>query len=129
LRPTVPCNGLNSPLPPSDPNDPANDLCREKSGADHKETYVVKCDIGTPCAIPQAQAYDHHDGSLDVERTIYLVNDDGHSVPGGAEEVDYSQINWQDRAEFLVKYSAEDSSGNSAERVSQKDPTWKSYHC
>jgi len=113
----VPCNGLNSPLPPSDPNDPANDLCREKSGADHKETYVVKCDIGTPCAIPQAQAYDHHDGSLDVERTIYLVNDDGHSVPGGAEEVDYSQINWQDRAEFLVKYSAEDSSGNSAERL------------
>jgi hypothetical protein len=93
-------------------------LCREKEGPDHKETYVVKCAVGSPCSIPHAQAYDHHDGSLDVERTIFLVNDDGHAAPGGAQQVDYYQINWNMRAEFLVKYSAVDGAGNAAERVS-----------
>jgi hypothetical protein len=78
---------------------------------------MVQCEIGHPCDIPQAQGYDHQDGMLDVERFIYLINDDGHLLQNNPLLVHYTNINWEVRAEYLVKFSAEDSSGNRAERL------------
>jgi hypothetical protein len=78
---------------------------------------MLQCDIGNPCTIPQAKGYDHHDGMLDVERFIYLINDDGHLLDANPILVDYANINWNDRSEYLVKFSAADTSGNRAERL------------
>jgi hypothetical protein len=66
--------------------------------------------------IPSAQGYGHHDGLLDVERRIFLVNDDGR-LQIAPQLVDYSAINWSEREKYLVKFSAADGAGNQAEKL------------
>jgi hypothetical protein len=53
--------------------------------------------------------------SLSVTEQYYLVNLDGQNPPQPDEPVQH--VDWQSRAEYVIKYSAEDASGNSAEQV------------
>jgi hypothetical protein len=74
------------------------------------------------CKLPHAKAYDHHDGSVEVSTSLYLVNNGIITDPiDQCNECDAGQaerkINWRHRAEYLMKFDAKDSSGNQAEQV------------
>lgn len=76
---------------------------------------------GVNCGIPVGKAYDHHDGKLDVTRTVMLVDTD--SIPKNKKVsvcVDgkrcKSKINYRQRSTYRVLYDACDKSGNCAEQ-------------
>jgi hypothetical protein len=90
-----------------------------------KASYGV-CIAGDPrnikdCKLPSAQAYDHHDGGLEVTKTTHLVNVNvkaGQRGSGKCEGKDQEEkINWDRRSEYIIKYNAQDKSGNSAEEI------------
>jgi hypothetical protein len=61
-----------------------------------------------------ASAFDHHDGDLDVQQRIYLVNNNGTSL--STPELK-SALDYDIRSEWVVKYDASDRSGNEAEQI------------
>jgi hypothetical protein len=71
------------------------------------------------CHIPKASAHDHHQGNIDVETRVFLVNNDGVAVN---EEMDYAAkgiacVNFDKRSTYLFKYDAADLSGNRADQL------------
>jgi hypothetical protein len=64
--------------------------------------------------MPTARAFDHHDGELEVQKRIYLVNNDGNV---GNLQNSHASVNYNLRSEWLIKFDAEDASGNKAEQV------------
>merc|ERR1719199_2493805 len=75
--------------------------CAAKTGAASKD-----------CALPQARAYDHHDGNIAVKSAIYLINDDNKTGMWKKASVNYNR-----RSEYIVKYDAADAAGNKADQV------------
>ena len=101
----------------------SKDSTSHLSSAEVNTAKLHVCEAGSTsasvdCALPIASAYDHHDGSLAVQRDIFLLrseaknNEDGLVKPGRREVINYNY-----RAEYIVKYNAKDSSGNDAEEV------------
>lgn len=85
---------------------------------------VAKKDTAATCPLPQAKAYDHHDGLLaKVDYKLYLVNNNGkpavqHSYKCSGSSVSPKNcINYNLRSEWIARYDAADASGNSAEQV------------
>jgi hypothetical protein len=106
------CNGFNTAaMSSSDPT------CRPRFGVVHGSSHsfsedyakvcVAKQDDSTHCPLPSAQAYDHHQGLINVTTNIYLVNLEG-TVPPNALTRTYAAIDYSSRSEWLLKYDAED---------------------
>lgn len=77
---------------------------------------VAKSTSPANCKIPKATAHDHHEGSIDVETRIFLVNKDG--VPENTEVgSDVSAVDFAVRSTYLFKYDAQDASGNRADQL------------
>ena len=127
----VPCSGLKNNV--KDDTSPPPQFCRARTGINSKgnrfvEQYSRTCAAGTAtstnCALPNAHAYDHHDGALTVVEVIKHVNDDSRPVAeanqivngtgsfGAANGIDYSK-----RGEYTIEYDAVDGSGNRAEQL------------
>merc|ERR1719486_205257 len=94
---------------------------RSATGTGYAESsYVHSCvakkaDKKT-CPLPQAKAYDHHDGVLGVTTAVYLVNND--KTPVNQKKCSNKNcIDYQLRSEWVVKYDAADAAGNAAEQV------------
>jgi hypothetical protein len=69
------------------------------------------------CPEPTAQAFDHHQGQIDVIKTVHLLmRSDPGQMPKPVDEV-LEDINYLLRGEYTLRYEAEDSSGNKAENV------------
>jgi hypothetical protein len=80
----------------------------------------AKSDTGTSCAQPKCRAFDWH--ALAAERThkdcdisYYLINEDNQSMES---PVKHDAIDYNLRSEWLIKYDAEDASGNKAKQAS-----------
>lgn len=77
------------------------------------------------CPEPEAKAYDHHNGELDVTRRVYLVDYDNAQTKDGValptECTDSSSvctgIDYTKRSIYLIKFDAQDASGNHAEQI------------
>jgi len=85
-----------------------------------KREYTLTCEIRDEsnekkCSLPQARAYDHYGGDLNVSTTIFLVDNNENDESYISQEK--SNINWQHRGRYLIYYDAEDKSGNHAEQV------------
>ena len=108
----VPCNGFQGTAAASHP------LCRSRQAAGSREDYSKTCQAKAAnsqnCPMPTARAFDHHDGELEVEKRIYLVNNDGKV---GNLQDSHASVNYDLRSEWLIKFDAEDGSGNKAEQV------------
>jgi hypothetical protein len=105
-------------------HDPGNapDTCDPTSATQTiQSSYAKRCHVLTDtkltCAEPSATAFDHHDGKLDVTKAITLLLRSlprenpkavGESVP---------DVNYNMRGEYVLRYDAEDSSGNKAENL------------
>lgn len=103
-------------------------LCRAargtlKKGYSYVEKYSRSCPAGqsdiTSCALPNAHAYDHQDGSLHVTKTIKLMNNDGkRCIPTKTNSFCVEPaVNYARRSEYAVEYDATDSAGNQAEKL------------
>jgi hypothetical protein len=90
--------------------------CRSRSlnTFDYAKTCPAVTADATSCPEPSASAFDHHDGTLSVQRALYLVNNDG-TIPSHPEVK--QAIEYSIRSEWLLKYNAEDQSGNKAEQI------------
>jgi hypothetical protein len=69
--------------------------------------------------MPTAQAFDHHDGQIQVLSVLYLVNENGIKKHQTFQQIDYDL-----RSEWLNTYGASDASGNTddaAARVRVRD--------
>jgi len=80
---------------------------------------IAKSTSPSNCKIPHASAHDHHEGNLDVETRVFLVNDDGNVMN---EEKDYAAegiacVDFDKRSTYLFKYDAADASGNRADQL------------
>jgi len=95
-----------------------------KANAEHLSSKQVNtnkvhvCEAGassakTDCALPVAKAYDHHDGQLAVSRQITLVRCSTKDAVGACKKT----LNYNQRSEYIVKYNAQDKSGNKADQV------------
>ena len=80
----VPCSGLKKNAPVNS----TSQFCRARTGINSKgnrfvEQYSRTCAAGTAtsttCALPNAHAYDHHDGALTVVEVIKHVVQEAHS--------------------------------------------------
>jgi len=81
----------------------------------------------TDCPEPEAQAYDHHEGQLaavDKAYVLYVESDPGTFPPNKVDRLidpsDYilgSGVDHNQRGEYLIEYSAVDSSQNAADNV------------
>jgi hypothetical protein len=103
-------------------------LCRARAGNirpgySYVEKYSRSCPAGvadaTTCALPNAHAYDHQDGSLTVTKTIKLMNVDGTKCAPSADN-DFcveAVVSYARRAEYAVEYDAKDAAGNDAEKL------------
>jgi hypothetical protein len=96
----------------------SNPLCRARRGPGFRQDFakicIAKASNTQNCPLPKAEAYDRHEGTLEVQQKIYLVNDDGKM---GDLEKSYDSIDYSKRSEWLIKFDAEDESGNKAEQV------------
>ena len=81
---------------------------------DFSTTCTTKASTSVTCPEPHASAYDHHDGELQVTKSLYLVNNDGVVPPTTPLE---TAIDYNLRAQWLLKYDASDRAGNDAEQV------------
>jgi hypothetical protein len=93
----------------------------KKSEGLSNEDYSKTCPAGMPateaateCPLPQATAFDHHDGSLTVQQKLFLVRDDSGplTTPELRTTMDYTI-----RSEWIAKYDASDRAGNEAEQI------------
>merc|ERR1719399_1229563 len=95
----------------------------------------------TKCQLPMAMAYDHANGTLPVVSTLFRVDhqvactnkgtapNSADRAPAGCDLGDYrsgtsqtdetqlSSIDFSKRSTYLLKYDAEDASGNKAEQA------------
>jgi hypothetical protein len=102
-------------------------------GEDHprfQQTYAKHCMVsenihgakncpGADCTCPEptAQAFDHHQGQIDVVKTVHLLmRSDPRSMPVPLD-VTLADIDYGIRGEYTLRYEAEDESGNAAENV------------
>jgi hypothetical protein len=71
------------------------------------------------CALPTAKAYDHHDSNIVVNSVVCLINDaPANGAKGGMKmSCDKTVVNYALRSEYIVKYDAQDDSGNKADQV------------
>jgi hypothetical protein len=103
-------------------------LCRHAAGMirpgySYVEKYSRSCPAGVAdaatCALPNAHAYDHQDGSLIVTKTVKLMNLDGKKcMPTTANKFCKEQaVSYARRAEYAVEYDAMDGAGNQAEKL------------
>ena len=87
--------------------------------------HYLKCPAKTSteksCPLPTAHAFDSEDGNEEVERAFFLVNKDGSTGPTAQVAVlphtGLPAHFYTQRSEWLVKYSARDSSGNQADTL------------
>merc|ERR1719305_1919023 len=81
------------------------------------------CTAGDPrnakhCKLPQAFAYDHHDGKkIEVKQTTHLVNVNARGSGKCVPKMKQEPINWNRRSEYIIKYNAADRAGNQAEEI------------
>jgi hypothetical protein len=95
------------------------------TGYSSVEKYSRTCPAGintdiTSCPLPDAHAYDHHDGSLTVAKKIKIMNLDGTPCRPTAEKpykCNRNAVNYAHRAEYTIEYDAADSAGNKAEKL------------
>jgi hypothetical protein len=83
-----------------------------------RQDWTERCPAGTTttalnCPIPEAMAFDHHDGSLPVMSRVFLVDSDNN----GAAATQVSAVEYDKRATYLLKFDASDAAGNHAEQV------------
>jgi hypothetical protein len=121
-------NGVGHSGYPSNP-----DSCSENDLGDQsrfKQTYAKHCKVsqntdgakdcpGPDCTCPEptAQAYDHHQGQIDVIKTVHLLmRSDPRQMPVPVD-ITLADIEYTLRGEYTLRYEAEDSSGNQAENV------------
>jgi len=83
--------------------------------------YAKKCQVLTDtkamCPEPQANAFDHHDGILDVRKEVeVLVLSDPHELPRKVN-TPVPDVDYQKRGEWMLRYDAADANGNDAEQV------------
>jgi len=85
------------------------------------EDWVERCPAGANtnvgnCPEPSAEAYDHVDSPLAVQKNIWLVDDNGVTpateLPKIVASVDYAAL-----GTYLFKFQASDSAGNQAEEI------------
>jgi hypothetical protein len=79
---------------------------------DYAQRCAAKSSNAKSCPLPKARAYDHDNKRLDIQRTLYLVNEDGKSYKKMIGNVDYRK-----RSTVLIKYDSMDRSGNNAEQL------------
>jgi hypothetical protein len=120
--------GVGHPGYPSNPNS-----CNDNDLGDQsrfQQTYAKHCMVsenadgaqncpGSECTCPEptAQAFDHHQGQIDVIKTVHLLmRSDPRQMPVPVD-VTLADIDYTLRGEYTLRYEAEDSSGNKAENV------------
>jgi hypothetical protein len=95
---------------------PYTHLGKVNKKGEKKEDYAQHCAAGSStresCPLPKARAFDHKDHRLNIQRTVYLVNQDGKSYSKLIGNPDYSK-----RSTVLIKYDSMDRSGNNAEQI------------
>ena len=88
----------------------------------NSETYAKRCEVmvdnENTCPEPKASAFDHHEGNLDVLKTLTLEV----VLPARAHQpiranVIAKSVDYETRGEYMFFWDAVDSSGNQAERV------------
>merc|ERR1719399_1624597 len=89
-------------------------VCENNCGTYHEDV----------CKLPMAKAYDHYETEVPVNKTLWRVDyqsasDLNQANPGSSttEESQKTSIDWQKRATYLIKYDAQDATGNRAEQV------------
>lgn len=71
----------------------------------------------TSCPEPEASAFDHHEGTLDVTVTKKLyIRSDPQGTPKMVNE-NVQDIDFGQRGEYLLNFAAEDTAGNQAEEL------------
>jgi hypothetical protein len=78
---------------------------------------AAKSNGKTACALPKAAAYDHHDSDVKVSSSICLINK-APKNGGAVSKMDCTvAIDYNLRSEYIIKYDAQDDSGNNADQV------------
>jgi len=99
-------------------------LCRDANGTlstgnGFVSMYSRTCEAGavdsSSCSLPDAHAWDHRDGNLDVSQSIRMVNNDVTAVP--IDQQNKTAVDYNVRSEWVVEYDAMDDAGNRAERL------------
>ena len=99
----------------------APDSCEPDGTNSYHRSYVKYCrvllDTAESCPEPKASAWDHHDGNLDVLKTIKLViTSDPQHLPHKTDKF-VDALDYNRRSEYALTYDAEDITGNKAERM------------
>jgi len=101
------------------------------TGEEHQKDFSMKCAAGpnanaTTCPPPTVTAMSHDGQSIAPVRKIYLVDTDGDTVgnthPAGYSAntgpwTEMSEISYEKRATYVIKYDADDEAGNAAEQI------------
>ena len=115
---------------PVNPNSCDEDDLQQSHPGRFEQSYAKHCEVSQntngaqncpgpqcTCAEPTAQAFDHHEGQIDVIKTVrLLMRSDPRHVPVPVEET-LADIDYALRGEYTLRYEAEDASGNKAENV------------
>jgi hypothetical protein len=88
----------------------------------NSETYAKRCEVlvstSTSCPEPSASAFDHHEGSLDTQKSLKLEVELPARAPSPIRaELTTTSVDYSVRGEYMFFWDAEDGSGNHAERV------------
>jgi hypothetical protein len=96
---------------------------------DWTERCPVKTSTTENCPQPSAVAYDHHNGQLEVNERLFLIDQDNRDfvkVDGAKVQLPVeckagskacTKVDFQTRSTYLFKYDAMDKAGNHAEQV------------
>merc|ERR1719261_248788 len=96
---------------------------------DWTERCPVKTSTKENCPQPSAVAYDHHNGQLEVNERLFLIDQDNKDfveVNGAKVQLPVeckagskacTKVDFQTRSTYLFKYDAMDKAGNHAEQV------------
>lgn len=84
-------------------------------------SYAKRCHVLTDtkatCPEPSATAFDHHDGSLEVSKAITLLLESLPRQNPKAVGRKVADVNYDMRGEYVLRYDAQDESGNKAENL------------
>ena len=93
------------------------------------QDWTERCPVQTSnaqnCPQPSATAWDHHNGKLDVQERLFLIDSDNKDTVGTvklpveckAGSKACTGVDFQKRSTYLFKYDAMDKAGNHAEQV------------
>jgi hypothetical protein len=92
--------------------------CANLAHTKHVTTYYAFCDVGVDtvetCPEPEATGYDHHDGKIEVIKTVKLfIGSDRGAYPRIANSM-VDAIDYSKRGEYTLIYDAQDRAGNAA---------------